>query len=277
MVTQDPERPIGIFDSGVGGLTVVRAVGELLPQEHIVYFGDTARAPYGPRPLEEVRRFAFEVMDLMESFDVKMLVIACNAMTAAAYDEAVRRYDLPVIGVIEPGVRAGVRATRNRKIGVLGTKATIESGQYDRALRATRQNVEIYSQVCPVFVERVEAGDTFSEELIAAAENYLAPLLAAEVDTLILGCTHYPLLRGVLHWVTRGEVVLISSADEVAKDVYSKLVSSHLTRQVMETGSRRFLVSGDPRHFLKVASTFMPGLEEVEGRVWPVPETAGGV
>lgn len=262
------ERAIGVFDSGVGGLTVVRAIDELLPQEHLVYFGDTARAPYGPRPLGEVRRFAFEIIDFMLSQDVKMLVIACNAMTAAAYDEAVERLDVPVIGVIEPGVSMAIRATHNRKIGVLGTQVTIGSGRYQRALEA-RQSVEVYSQVCPSFVERVEAGDTFSEELIALAEEYVAPLMAAEVDTLILGCTHYPMLRGVLHWVTRGEVELISSAEAVARDSYARLVAEGLLRRVPELGSRRFVVSGDPEQFRAVGSRFLPALHAVEARSWP--------
>lgn len=264
MVTSVADRPIGVFDSGVGGLTVVDAITKLLPQENLIYFGDTARAPYGPRPIEEVRQFAFEIMDLMMSFDVKMLVIACNAMTAAAYTEAVDRYSVPVIGVIDPALRAGIRATRNRKIGVLGTKATIESGEYQKALVKTRQRIEMFTQVCPIFVERVEAGDTFSQELIQAANEYLVPLLAAEVDTLILGCTHYPLLTGVLHWVTKGEVLLISSADEVAKDVYAALVGKGLLRRVPSRGSKRFLASGDADHFREVGSLFVTGIDEVE-------------
>ncbi|MGH2733104.1 MAG: glutamate racemase [Actinomycetota bacterium] len=258
------DRPIGVFDSGVGGLTVLRALDELLPQEHLVYFGDTARSPYGPRPESQVRSFALEIMELMVEREVKMLVIACNAMTAAAYGEARRRYDVPVIGVIEPAVATAVRATHNRKIGVLGTQVTISSGQYQRALGATRHNVEILCQVCPAFVDRIEGGDTFSEELIFLAEEYLAPLLAAGVDTLILGCTHYPLLRGVLHWVTKGEVELISSAEAVARDVYARLVDQKLLRRVKELGRREFLVSGDPEQFRRVGSRFFPGLERVE-------------
>lgn len=269
MVKTDIDRPIGLFDSGVGGLTVLRAVDELLPQENLIYFGDTARSPYGPRPVEQVREFALEVMDLMVAQDVKMLVIACNSMTAAAYSDAVSRFDIPVIGVIEPAVRSAVRATHNRKIGVIGTQATISSGEYERALAKTRRNVEIHSQVCAEFVDHVEVGDTFSETLFGLAEGYLAPLLAVGVDTLILGCTHYPLLKGVLHSVTRGEVELISSADEVAKDVYSSLVELDLLRRVRAVGTRRYIVSGDPEAFRKVASHFMPGIEQVEGRVWP--------
>ena len=258
-----------MFDSGLGGLTVVRALQELLPQEHIVYFGDTARAPYGPRPIEEVRRFALEVMDLMVGEDVKMLVIGCNAMTAAAYEEARLRYDVPVVGVIEPGVRAALRATHNGKVAILGTRATIGSGQYVRALEARRSDVDVYTQVCDGFVELVESGDTFSEELFRLAEDYLAPLVDKGVDTLVLGCTHYPMLKGVLYSVTAGEVELISSADEVAKDTYATLVEQNLLRRVRELGSSRFLVSGDAGHFRRVGSRFLPGIRTVEQRVWP--------
>lgn len=263
------EMPIGVFDSGVGGLTVVRALEELLPQEHLIYFGDTARSPYGPRTIEEIRDFAFQIMDFMLQQDVKALVIACNAMTAAAYDEAKTRYDVPIIGVIEPGVRAGIRSTHNRKVGVLGTKATIESGAYQRAIESNTDDIEIHAQICPAFVEKVESGDTFSEELISLAEEYLAPLLESKVDSVILGCTHYPLLKGVLHWVTKGEVFLISSAEEVAKDVYAELVERSLLRRTKEVGSRRFLVSGDAEHFRQVGSRFLPGIEEVEPHPWP--------
>ncbi|GAC1363306.1 MAG: glutamate racemase [Actinomycetota bacterium] len=268
-MVSSPERPIGVFDSGVGGLTVVRALEELLPQEHLLYFGDTARAPYGPRSVDEVRTFAFQIMDLMAARDVKMMVIACNAMTAAAYRDARERYDVPVIGVVQPAVRSAVRATHNKRVGVLATAVTIGSGAYQRALADTAPAVEVFCQCCPAFVERVEAGDTFSEELIALAEEYLAPLLASDVDTLILGCTHYPLLRGVLHWVTKGDVELISSAEAVAKDVYSRLVSERLLRRVKELGTRRFMVSGDPEQFRSVGSRFLPELSAVEAVSWP--------
>ena len=269
MVTGGPERPIGVFDSGVGGLTVVRALEELLPQEHLLYFGDTARAPYGPRSVDEVRRFAFEIMDFMAARDVKMLVIACNAMTAAAYEEARERYEVPVIGVIDPAVRSAVRATHNRRVGVLATPVTIGSGAYQRALATLDGHVDIHCQPCPAFVDYVEAGDTFSEELIGLAEEYLAPLLAADVDTLILGCTHYPLLKGVLHWVTKGDLELISSAEAVARDVYARLVAEGLLRRVKELGQRRFMVSGDPGQFRAVGSRFLPELSEVEAVTWP--------
>lgn len=262
------DRAIGIFDSGVGGLTVTDSIMKLLPQENLIYFGDTARCPYGPRTIDEVHQFLTEIMGRMEEQDVKMLVIACNSMTAA-YEKFRPAHQVPVIGVMEPAVRAAVRATHNRKVGVLGTQATLSTGQYERFLAAAGADLEIHTQVCGGFVERVEDGDTFSEELFALAEGYLKPLMDAKVDTLILGCTHYPLLTGVLHSVTSGEVELISSADEVAKDIYSKLVELNLLRRKRQVGSRRFIVSGDPASFRTVGSRFLPGLDEVESMPWP--------
>jgi len=268
-VSAGDDRAIGIFDSGVGGLTVTDSIMKLLPQENLVYFGDTARCPYGPRSIDEVHRFLKQIMTRMEAQDVKMLVIACNSMTAA-YEKFRPAHQVPVIGVMEPAVRAAVRATHNRKVGVLGTQATLSTGQYERFLHAAGDGLQIHTQVCEGFVERVEEGDTFSEELFGLAEEYLSPLMAAEVDTLILGCTHYPLLTGVLHSVTRGEVELISSADEVAKDIYSKLVELGLLRRRREVGSRRFIVSGDPDQFRTVGTRFLAGgLEDVEAMPWP--------
>ena len=263
------DRAIGIFDSGVGGLTVTDSIMKLLPQENLVYFGDTARCPYGPRSIEEVHRFLLEIMEVMEKQDVKMLVIACNSMTAA-YEKFRPPHEVPVIGVMEPAVRAAVRATHNRKVGVLGTKATLSTGQYERFLHAAGDDLQVHTRVCAGFVERVEEGDTFSEELFELAEEYLGPLLEAEVDTMILGCTHYPLLTGVLHSVTAGNVELISSADEVAKDVYAKLVELGLLRRKREVGSRRFIVSGDPDNFRTVGTRFLAGgLDNVESMPWP--------
>lgn len=267
MVTQ-ADRPIGVFDSGVGGLTVMRSLEELLPQENFIYFGDTARFPYGPRPVDEVRDFAFQIMDLMLSFDVKLAVIACNSMTAAAYFDSKKRMKIPVIGVIEPAVRTAVRVTHNHKVGVIGTKATIESGAYEQAIRIANPQIEITTQICPKFVEHVERGDTFSDELFALAEEYLEPLIRQGVDTLILGCTHYPLLRGVLHSVTKGQVELVSSAEEVAKDTYAVLHDLGLLRQSMSIGTRRYIVSGDSEQFLQVGSRFLAGLSEVESIPW---------
>ncbi|MDQ4025040.1 MAG: glutamate racemase, partial [Actinomycetota bacterium] len=181
-----------MFDSGVGGLTVARAVIDLLPHEDLVYFGDSARCPYGPRTSSEVRRFTFEIMDLLVDQGVKLVVIACNTSASNALGEARHRYDVPVIGVIDPAVRRAIAATRNRRIGLIGTEATVRSNAYDDAVAATKANVTLVSRACPRFVEFVERGDTTSHELVATAEAYLAPLQAAGVDTLILGCTHYP-------------------------------------------------------------------------------------
>lgn len=257
------ERPIGIFDSGVGGLTVMDSIKKLLPQEHLIYFGDTARFPYGPRPIGQIRQFALEIMDYMAGQGVKLMVVACNSMTAAT-----QGLDLgsgwPLLGVIEPAVRAAARATHSGKVGVLGTQATISSGQYERALKTAYPDVDVYPVVCEGFVNHVEAGDTFSTELFTLAEGYLAPLLRADVDTLILGCTHYPLLLGVLHSVTAGKVELISSADEVAKDLHKSLVELDLIRRVRELGTRRFIVSGDSEKFKTVGSLFLTGLNWVE-------------
>ena len=269
------DRPIGIFDSGVGGLTVMDSVAKLLPSENLIYFGDTASFPYGPRQIDEIKGFAFQIMDLMAGYDVKMMVAACNSMTAATYP--LDTYGgTPLIGVIEPAVRAAVRGTHNRKIGVLGTKATISSGQYERSIRQTRQNVDIFPVVCAGFVDHVEAGDTFSEELHSMAEEYLAPLLASGVDALILGCTHYPLLKGVLHSVSRGQTELISSDEEVAKDVYARLVDLGLLRKVREIGYRRYIVSGDAEKFLRVGSRFVAGLDKVETVSLPAAEVGSG-
>jgi glutamate racemase len=267
-VSTGDDRAIGIFDSGVGGLTVTDSIMKLLPQENLIYFGDTARCPYGPRSIDEVHEFLKQIMGLMTEQDVKMLVIACNSMTAA-YEKFRPPHKVPVIGVMEPAVRAAVRATHNGKVGVLGTQATLSTGQYERFLDAAGKDLQIHTQVCGGFVERVEEGDTFSEELFALAEEYLKPLMAADVDTLILGCTHYPLLTGVLHSVTNGEVELISSADEVAKDIYSKLVELNLLRRDRTVGTRRFITSGDSESFRAVGSRFLAGLDKVESIPWP--------
>ncbi|MGH2662276.1 MAG: glutamate racemase [Actinomycetota bacterium] len=264
-------RPIGIFDSGVGGLTVVRAVLDLLPKESVIYFGDTARFPYGPRALEEIRTFAREITAYLLDRDVKLLVVACNSVQVAAIEDLARAAPVPVIGVIDPGVRAGLRATRNGRIGVIGTVATIDSGAYDRAVAG--QPVTLHSAACPEFVPFVERGDTTSPELLAAAREYLAPLVDAGVDTLILGCTHYPLLSGLLQRVMGSEVVLISSAEETAKDVYAALLDGDLSSGDGSTPRHDFLCSGDPESFLALATRFL-GPEATEVRatsVQPAP------
>lgn len=269
MVAPYASRPIGMFDSGVGGLTVARAVIDLLPHEDIVYFGDTARCPYGPRPASEVRKFALEIMDALAEENVKLLVIACNSAASAALGEARHRYDLPVLSVIEPGVRAAVAATRNRRIGLIGTEATVASGAYDQALAATRANVRLFARACPDLVGFVERGDTTSTELERVTAAYLAPLLEEAVDTLILGCTHYPLLSGVLQYVAGDDVVLISSAEATANDVYAKLRDDHLLNPSSSDGIHRFIASSESGISGELGRRFLgPEFTTVEHRPW---------
>lgn len=249
--------PIGIFDSGVGGLTVARAILDQLPNESILYIGDTARGPYGPRPLAEVRDFSLETLDFLVEQGVKALVIACNTASAAMLRDARERYSIPVIEVIQPAVRRAVAATRTGKVGVIGTRATIESQAYLDAFAAAPQ-LEITSTACPRFVEFVERGETSGEAITAVAREYLAPMLAADVDTLVLGCTHYPLLTGVISYVMGNDVSLVSSAEETAKDLYRVLVEGSLLRDShSEPPTHRFLATGDAKAFEGLARRFL--------------------
>jgi glutamate racemase len=261
-------RPIGIFDSGVGGLTVARAVIDLLPHEDLIYFGDTARCPYGPRPHDEVKKYALEIMDALVAEEVKLLVVACNSAASSALEEARARYSVPVVSVIEPGVRAAAAATRNRRIGVIGTTATVSSGAYDRALAALHSEATLVGKACPRFVEFVERGDTTSEELLEVAREYLAPLVSAGIDTLILGCTHYPLLSGVIQYVVGEDVVLVSSAEVTAKEVYAQLRERRALRDVTHPGKHRFVASSKG-YFSELGARFLgPEFGHVEHRPW---------
>ena len=259
------DAAIGIFDSGVGGLTVARAVLDQLPHEPVRYVGDTARGPYGPRPLAEVRSFSLEIMDRLVDDGVKALVIACNSASAATLRDARERYDVPVIEVVHPAVRRAAAATRSGKVGVIGTAATITSGAYADAFAAAPQ-VELTTAACPRFVEFVEAGVTWGPELIDVATDYLAPMKAADVDTLVLGCTHYPLLTGVISYVMGEEVTLVSSAEETAKDVYRTLVANDLLRDPgLPEPVHQFMVTGDPSDFQRLGRRFLgPEIGSVE-------------
>jgi len=221
------DAPIGIFDSGVGGLTVARAVSQLLPRESILYIGDTARSPYGPKPIADVRRYALEILDALVDQGVKMLVIACNTASAAMLRDARERYSVPVVEVIGPAVRTAMSTTRSGRVGVIGTEGTIGSGAYQDML-GVNANLRVFAEACPRFVEFVEDGDTDSPEVLATAERYLAPLRDARVDTLVLGCTHYPFLEGAISYVMGPDVSLVSSDTETAKDVYRQLVGRDL-------------------------------------------------
>jgi len=257
------ERAIGVMDSGVGGLTVVRSILDQLPHVPVIYMGDTENSPYGSRPIAQVRELSLKVLDSLVERDVKMLVIACNSASAAMLRDARERYSVPVIEVIQPAVRRAVGATRTGKVGVIGTTATIASGAYSDAFAAAA-HITVESQACPRFVEFVEAGITNSEELTAVAREYLAPILQAQVDTLVLGCTHYPLLTGVISMIAGDKVTLVSSAEETAKDVYRTLVEKNLLRDsALPEPRHEFLATGEP--FTKLARRFL-GPEVIEVR-----------
>ncbi|MFT4286231.1 glutamate racemase [Nocardioides sp.] len=251
----DVDAPIGIFDSGFGGLTVARSVIDQLPHESVLYVGDTARAPYGPKPIAEVREYALECLDHLVDQGVKALVIACNSASAAMLRDARERYDVPVVEVILPATRRAVAASRTGRIGVICTHATAESMAYDDAFAAA-PHVELFTQVCPRFVDFVEAGVVGGPELLAAAHDYLDPLTSDGVDTLILGCTHYPLLTGVISYVMGDNVTLVSSAEECAKDVYKMLARTGLMRESGEP-THRFLTTGAPDDFETIGRRFL--------------------
>ncbi|MEP7059988.1 MAG: glutamate racemase [Actinomycetota bacterium] len=249
-------RPIGVFDSGVGGLTVARALMEHIPGESLVYIGDTARFPYGPRSVEEIRRFGMQIADELIGLDVKMLVVGCNSVEVSAIDQIADRHGVPVIGVVEPGARAAARATRSGRVGMIGTEATVRSGAYDRAMADAGPGDTLVSAACPVFVEHVESGDTRSDELRRAARLYLGPLMDADIDTLILGCTHYPLLSALLRSVVGEDVVQVSSAEETANDVASRLHAGGLATDATEP-RHRFLTTAQARTFDGLAALFL--------------------
>ncbi len=262
------DAPIGIFDSGVGGLTVARSIIDQLPNESVIYLGDTLNTPYGTKTIQEVRDLAIDVMDRLVDQGVKLLVIACNTASAAVLRDARERYTegrgIPVVEVIQPAVRRAVASTRNNRGGVIGTSATITSKAYDDAFAAA-VDLQITSAACPEFVSYVERGVTSGPELLKIAENYLAPIKNAGVDTLVLGCTHYPLLTGAISYVMGEDVTLVSSAEETAKDVYRTLVAHDLLRTSSAKPTLRFLATGDEKSFGILARRFLgPEVATVE-------------
>ena len=250
-------RPIGVFDSGIGGLTVARAVYHRLPHESTIYFGDTARVPYGPKSPETVRRYSLEILHWLVGQGVKAVVVACNTSTAHALDVLRAASPVPVVGVIEPGARAAVKASRGGGIGVIGTVGTIASNAYVRAIRATAPAVRVEQLACPLFVPLVEEGwfDRPATELIA--DEYLASLRRAGIDTLVLGCTHYPLLKPLLERVMGPGVTLIDSAQETAAELASVLAAHHLAAPDIHTAAHRFAVSDDEARFRQVGARFI--------------------
>jgi glutamate racemase len=248
--------PVGVFDSGVGGLTVARAILDQLPNEQVRYLADTAHVPYGPKPIAQVRAYALECLDRLIADGVKLLVIACNSASAACLHDARERYSVPVVEVIRPAVRRAVATTRTGRVGVIGTTATITSGAYVDAFAAA-PHVQVTGVACPAFVDYVERGITSGPELLRLAESYLEPLKRADVDTLVLGCTHYPLLAGMISFVMGDSVTLVSSADETAREVYRVLTEHGLLRDDPTPPQHRFLATGDQAPFTRLAQRFL--------------------
>ena len=250
--------PIGIFDSGFGGLTVARSVIDQLPHESVLYVGDTARQPYGPKSIAEVREYSLECLDHLVHQGVKALVIACNSASGAMLRDARERYDVPVVEVIYPATRRAVAASRNGRIGVICTASTAESMAYDDAFAAA-PHLQLTTRTCPAFVDFVEAGVTAGDELLSVAHTYLDPLTEVGVDTLILGCTHYPLLTGVISYVMGDGVTLVSSAEECAKDVYRMLSDTGLMCEPAEDSepTYRFVTTGSPAEFETIGRRFL--------------------
>jgi len=249
-------RPIGIFDSGIGGLTVVRALRKLLPGEDLIYLGDTGRYPYGTKSPDVVQRYSFENTEFLVDKGIKLLVVACNTSTAVALDALQARYDIPVVGVVEPGADAAVRATRNRKVGVIATEGTIRSGEYTRALRRRRADLEIYTRACPLFVPLAEEGWTDNEVAQLAARQYLGSLAQSGIDTLILGCTHYPLLRSVIRRTIGNGVRLIDSG-VVTAAVVDRVLGERQLQRTSRSGNGSFFVTDAPERFMKVGARFL--------------------
>jgi glutamate racemase len=259
------DAPIGIFDSGVGGLTVARAVRDQLPNESILYVGDTAHSPYGPKPIADVRRYALDALDFLVEQGVKMLVIACNTASSAMLRDARERYAVPVVEVIQPAVRRAVSATRSGRVGVIGTVGTINSRAYEDAFSAA-PDLRLFSRSCPRFVEFVEAGVTTGAELLRVAEDYLAPLRDADVDTLVLGCTHYPFLKGAISYVMGAGITLVSSDVETANDVYRVLIDRGIERSADGRPDLRYEATGeDTDGFMRLAHRLMgPEVAQVD-------------
>jgi glutamate racemase len=250
------ERPIGIFDSGAGGLTVLHECLVTMPHEDFVYLGDGARCPYGPRAREEIRRFALEIAAYLEQSGVKLIVAACNSATAAALPELQEELAVPIVGVLAPEAHAAVQASRNRRIGVLATAATVASRRYEAAVHALDAGARVVSVACPKLVPLIEAGDP-SHELDRAVREYALPLKAAAVDTVILGCTHYPMIRRVFERVLGRKTALVFSAEETAREVAETLARKGIANDPEREGAMRFLTTGMPREFKELGERFL--------------------
>jgi glutamate racemase len=265
------QQAIAVLDSGVGGLTVVKEVMRQLPREKIMYFGDTARTPYGPRPAEEVIRFTREIVDFLIQYQPKMIVIACNTATAVALDDIRSRVDLPVVGVIHPGARAAIGRSKSGVIGVIGTEGTIKSGAYESALRRLSPHVEVVSRACPAFVPLVEDGNFHSDETLRVVTASLSPLHMGSMDCLILGCTHYPFLSDTISEVMGPDVSLINSAEETAREISTILQESNQLAGRDEVPVHRFFCSGEPWKFQKIAQAWLGQEISLTPIAWHAP------
>jgi glutamate racemase len=261
-MTEDAAQPvdrraIGVSDSGVGGLTVLHECLVNLPQEDFVYFGDTANFPYGPRALGEVRRLAFAAADALTALRVKLIVVACNSAAAAALPQLQASFSTPMVGVVMPGARAAAQATRERRVGLLATDATVRSNAYQNALQTLDAGLEVFAVGCPRLAPLIQSGDVFSEEIEQAAREYVAPLKQERVDTVILGCTHYPLISPMLRRLLGPQVALINSAEETAREVGEILARKGIGNELEREGTYRFYASGDPEEFREVGARFL--------------------
>jgi glutamate racemase len=250
-------RPIGIFDSGVGGLTVVKQMFKRLPGEEIVYLGDTARVPYGIKSPETIKRFAVENADFLMEFKVKLIVVACNTASSTSLDVLRKRFKIPIVGVIKPGAEKAVQITRNNKVGIIGTYTTIKSKAYEKEIRYFSRDVEAVSMPCPLLVPLVEEGWLKEDVTFDIVKKYLRPLMAKKIDTLILGCTHYPLLKPVISKVVSKEVRIVDSASSVADEVYNILMSFGALREDARRPHHRFFATDAVEHFVRVGEKFL--------------------
>ncbi|UKS24158.1 glutamate racemase [Paenibacillus sp. HWE-109] len=265
------QQAIAVLDSGVGGLTVVKEVMRQLPQEKVIYFGDTARSPYGPRSAGEVRKFTRQIVDYLVQFNPKMIVIACNTATAVAIDDIRERVLIPVLGVISPGARAAIKHTKSGIIGVIGTDGTIRSKAYEQALRLISPQIQVYSQPCPLLAPFVEQGMFDPTRSLEVVEQSLRPLAGKPMDCLILGCTHYPFLTEAISSVMGPDVTLISSADETAREISTILYHQNLLASSGFLPIHQFFCSGEPERFKKIAEGWLKEQISITPVVWQVP------
>ena len=263
--TPDPNDPIGVFDSGLGGLTVVKQIVQFLPNERIVYFGDTARVPYGTKSADTIIRYSRQIIRILLKRKVKMVVVACNTASALALEVVAKEFRVPIMGVIAPGAHKAALSTKKGKIGIIATSSTVKSGAYAHQIHKLNRRMKVISQPCPLFVPLVEEGWFDHTVTYDVAAQYLAPLKKAGVDTMVLGCTHYPLLKNVLHSVMGPRVALIDSAEEVAAQVRQMLIERDLLRMQLSPATHTFLVSDEPQNFKRLARRFLGGgVKEVE-------------